>query len=155
MKKLSVLFAMLFIVVMSSCTGRKVEDLIPKSTSFELSHGTTIQVREGEFLDTVKVQIFAPGKISSLAVTYPFEKDYLNIDLADKTRSFVEERVQNILLNGKNYLNVKGNLEATVYLNQKVLNDLEVGQHIFSFSVLDERNDYKNQDIRITILAKK
>lgn len=154
-KKISILLAMLFIVIMSACSRKKLHDVIPTSTTYELSHGASIYGREGTFPDTVKIEIYAPNKISSLSVNYPYEKDYLNIDLAEKSRSFLEEQVQKTFLNGKTYLNVKGNLEATVILNKKVLNDLEVGKHFFSFTVIDERKDVKNQDITITVMAKK
>ncbi|WP_156152366.1 hypothetical protein [Flammeovirga sp. OC4] len=150
-KLLSFFLGLLLMVSSSACKERTLNEAIPKTTTFELSHGTSITKQQGSFTDTVKVWIYAPGKIASLLV----QSEEWNIDLAKKTNSHYEEQIHASLLNDKYYYHVKGNTEATVYLMKNVLNDLEVGQHKFTFYVNDERNDPKNQEITINVMAKK
>ncbi|MBD0403655.1 hypothetical protein [Flammeovirga sp. EKP202] len=151
-KLLSFFLGLLLIVCSSSCKERTLNEAIPKTTTFELSHGTSITKQQGSFTDTVKIWIYAPGKIANLLV----ENEDMSIDLAMETKSHYEEQVHYSLLNGKYYYHVKGNTEATVYLMKEVLNDLEVGQHKFFFYVQDERSDPpKSQEITINVMKKK
>lgn len=151
-KILSFILVLFMIISFSSCRERTIEDAIPKTTSIELSHGTSMTRQQGAFTDTVKVEVYAPGKIASLLV----QSDLGSFDLAKETKSHYEEQVHYSLLNGKYYWNVKGNTEATVYLMKEVLNDLEVGKHTFIFKVDDERNDpTKTQELTINVIEKK
>ncbi|AZQ63278.1 hypothetical protein EI427_13810 [Flammeovirga pectinis] len=154
-KSLQFLISLFFISFMFSCGGRSIDDVIPKSTTFEFSAGSAPSAAQGNFTTELVTTIYVPGKISTLDVSVPFENDFLHINLARKTRSAFEEQVHDILLKGKHYLNVKGNDEVKIHFPKKLLNKLETGEYIVSFSVLDEKNDYKNQDLRIKVLAKK
>ncbi|MBB6462532.1 hypothetical protein [Flammeovirga kamogawensis] len=154
-KSLQFLVSVLFIALMSACGGRNLNDVIPKSTTFEFSAGISPTVEEGNFTSSLITTIYVPGKVSTLDVSVPFENDFLQINLARKTRSAFEEQVHDILLKGKHYLNVKGNDEVKVHFPKKLLNELKVGEYIVSFSVLDEKNDFKNQDLKIKVVAKK
>ncbi|NME66534.1 hypothetical protein [Flammeovirga aprica] len=150
-KIVSFLLGLSLIVAFSSCKHRTLYDAIPKTTTFEVSPGASITRQQGSFTDTVKVDIYAPGKIASLVV----QSEEWSIDLAEKTNSHYEEQIHASLLNGKYYYDVKGNTEAKVYLMIDVLNDLEVGTHKFTLYVNDERNDPKNQEITVNVIAKK
>ncbi|KXX71708.1 hypothetical protein [Flammeovirga sp. SJP92] len=150
-KLVSFLLGLSLIIWISSCQERTLNDAIPKTTTFELSHGSSITMQQGNFTDTIRVEIYVPGKIASLLV----QTEVLNIDLAKETKSHYEEQLHYSLLNGKQYWNVRGNTEATVFLMKEVLNDLEIGEHKFVFSVTDERNDIRNQEVVVTVLKKK
>ncbi|WP_281616115.1 hypothetical protein [Flammeovirga sp. SubArs3] len=156
MKRLiiNIVLGLCFGFIFTSCGGRNINSVVPKSTSFEFSHGSEPRLIKGQVKDTLITTIYVPGKIVSLDVEMPYKNDYLQINLAEKTKSHFEEQVHSSLLRNRTYMNVKGNDEAVVYLNPDVLNEWEEGRHSLTFAVLDEKNTFKQIDLYVNIISK-
>ncbi|OHX66596.1 hypothetical protein [Flammeovirga pacifica] len=153
------LFAVLSLIIislLSSCGGKNIEDIIPKSTSFHFSRGTEVYITEGELSDSITTEIYVPGKIVTMDVTSPVKNDFVHINLAEPTKSFFEEKIHESFL-GKHitYRNVLGAQDIKLYLVPDVINDLKPGKYTITFAVLDEKEEYKQKDMNITIVAKK
>ncbi|MBB3701486.1 hypothetical protein KMW28_03895 [Flammeovirga yaeyamensis] len=158
MKNISVfvVVALVFMALLSSCGGRNIEDVIPRSTAFEFSRGTEMYITEGKFQDTVKIDIYVPAKIVTVDVSTPFGKEDFHINLAEEPKEFGEEKMQESML-GKHttYRHVLGAKDVRVHLVPEVMNSLSTGKHTITFAVLDEKDEYKQRDLNITVVPEK